>query len=210
MSSTIDGSVDLVLAPARLRARALDDHVAGWHRRGSGGDLHSEHADTPTSSQSTSCRAGPGDRGHAADAAPARSTRRGGRGWRRRGPSPARRRRRRRPRRGAAAARGHVPVGILGLAARRRLADAGDDRVAGVAHLARLVAADARPDRAGAPDRSLATRSGSAIWARVISTPSQTPSPTAHSAWPQSTTEPCRNTVVSAQRRLDRRGRRRC
>ena len=39
-------------------------------------------------------------------------------------------------------------------------------------------------------------RSGSAIWARVISTPSHTPSDNAHSAWPTSTTDPCRNTAV--------------
>ena len=45
--------------------------------------------------------------------------------------------------------RRHVPVGILGLAAARRLADAGDDRVAGVAHLAGLVAASARADPVG-------------------------------------------------------------
>ena len=65
---------------------------------------------------------------------------------------------------------GDVPVRVLGLAARRRLADARHERVAGVAHLARLVAAGARPDLLGVPARSLATRSGSAIWARVIST----------------------------------------
>ena len=42
--------------------------------------------------------------------------------------------------------RRHVPVGILGLATTRGLADARDDRVAGVAHLAGLVAAGARTD----------------------------------------------------------------
>ena len=45
--------------------------------------------------------------------------------------------------------RGDVPVRVLGLAAARRLADAGHDRVAGIAHLAGLVAADARPDPVG-------------------------------------------------------------
>ncbi len=45
--------------------------------------------------------------------------------------------------------RRNVPVGILGLAATRGLADAGDDRVAGVAHLATLVAAGARADPVG-------------------------------------------------------------
>ena len=48
------------------------------------------------------------------------------------------------------------------------------------------------------PVSSLATRSGSAICARVISTPSQTPSIRAVSAWPQSTIEPWRNTGVGA------------
>ena len=45
--------------------------------------------------------------------------------------------------------RRRVPVRVLGLAPRRRLADARHDRVAGVADLARLVAAGARPDPLG-------------------------------------------------------------
>ncbi len=52
------------------------------------------------------------------------------------------------------------PVGVLGLAPARRLADAGHERVAGVAHLTRLVAAGARPDALWGAARSLATRSG--------------------------------------------------
>ncbi len=52
--------------------------------------------------------------------------------------------------------------------------DAGDDRVAGVAHLTGLVAPNARPDLFGVAPRHLSTRSGSASCARVISTPSQT------------------------------------
>src|SRR4029079_8094799 len=43
-------------------------------------------------------------------------------------------------------ARRLVPIGILGLATARRFADARHDRVAGIAHLTRLVAAGARPD----------------------------------------------------------------
>ena len=49
----------------------------------------------------------------------------------------------------AGRARRRVPVGVLGLAARRRLADARHERVAGVADLARLVAAGARADALG-------------------------------------------------------------
>jgi len=49
-------------------------------------------------------------------------------------------------------------------------------------------------NRSGVPVVSFATRSGSASCARVISTPSQTPSPIAHSACPGSTIEPCRKT----------------
>ncbi|MEZ5251269.1 MAG: hypothetical protein R2713_19230 [Ilumatobacteraceae bacterium] len=46
-------------------------------------------------------------------------------------------------------ARGHVPVGVARLVPGARFDDAGDDRVAGVAHLAGLVAADARPHTVG-------------------------------------------------------------
>ena len=101
---------------------------------------------------------------------PARRARPGGPARRRRGRPPARPGRRRRRRRPAGSRAGDVPVGVLGLPAGRRLADARHERVAGVADLARLVAPGARADPLGLPARSLATRSGSAIWARVIST----------------------------------------
>ena len=50
--------------------------------------------------------------------------------------------------------------------------------------------------RSGAPAATLATRSGSAIWARVISTASHTPLATAPIAWTGSTTEPCSTTAT--------------
>ena len=60
--------------------------------------------------------------------------------------------------------------------------------------------------RSGVPARSLATRSGSAIWARVISTASaragSSSPPSAHSAWPTSTTDPCRTTGTSSASRM--------
>ena len=95
-------------------------------------------------------------------------------------------------------ARRPVPVGILGLAAARRLADARDDRVARVAHLARLVAAGARPDRGRARRRAAwrrgrGRRSGPGSSRRRRTRRIVVP-PTAHSAWPTSTIEPCRNT----------------
>ena len=54
--------------------------------------------------------------------------------------------------------------------------------------------------RSGVPARSLATRSGSAICARVISTAAHVAvvvPPSAHSAWPTSTIEPCTTTGTS-------------
>ena len=129
-----------------------------------------EFADLPVDQRSVR----PGHAGDTAELLAALDDRRRGRGSPRPGRSPGRRGRRRPPRpRGVA--RRRVPVGVLGLATARRFADARHDRVAGVAHLARLVAADARPDPIGLVPRTLATRSGSAIWARVISTPSQRP-----------------------------------
>ena len=98
-----------------------------------------------------------------------------------------------------ATAAGAYQSGILGLPPRRRLADARDDRVARVAHLARLVAAGARADPlglagAGAWRRGRGRRSGPGS-SRRPRTP--TSSPSAHSACPTSTTEPCRNTGTS-------------
>ena len=55
----------------------------------------------------------------------------------------------------------------------------------------------------GTPSRSLDTRSVSAIWARVISTASATPSATAHWAWPASTTDPCSTTGTRPSVRPD-------
>ena len=57
-------------------------------------------------------------------------------------------------------ARRDVPVGVLGLPSRRRLADARHERVAGVAHLARLVAAGARADPLGLPGAQLGDEVG--------------------------------------------------
>ena len=69
--------------------------------------------------------------------------------------------------------------------------DAAHDRVAVVAHRAQLVAQHARTDPFGRPaPPTLETSSGSAIWARVISTAATGPAATASSAMVTSTIEP--------------------
>ena len=156
-------------------------------------------------------RAGPGDGRHAADVSrPSRTPRRDARGLPRHVPPPARRLRRRpRPHRA-----GSVVGAYQSGSSVSRPADGSPTqltiglRASRTWHVwlqrmhGRIVLRRSSP--------SLATRSGSAIWARVISTPSHTPSPTAHSAWPQSTTEPCRNTGVVSAAALTARQTRRC
>ena len=153
------GVIDVVLAPACNRAGALDDHVAARCRPSFGDDRDAE--------TSTFClqprgqrRAGPGDRRKPTDAI---------RLLEHRDTMPAECSDACGLQPGNTAAdhddiarcgRRHVPVGVLGLASCRRLADTADDRVADVAYLARLVASDARSDGVGSIGHELGHQIG--------------------------------------------------
>ena len=182
----------VVLAAARRPSRCTARRTApsARRRRVAGAQLDAEAWRSRRPASRRGRPSGPGDRGHAAERRRRLDDRTSvAADAQRPEPSPGRPGRRRRRRRRAGGGAGAYQSGSSVSRPARRLADAGDDRVAGVAHLARLVAADARADpRRASPARSLATRSGSAIWARVISTPSQRAGRRsrrrAHSAWP--------------------------